>query len=86
MINKDTLKNMSNMSMKGILEALKMDTSKIDNIIISDIDFNDAPKFTDAHIESADYDGKEMTEEQLNEINEDYDFVYEAVINQIYNI
>jgi cellulose biosynthesis protein BcsQ len=86
MINKDTLKNMSNMSMKGILEALKMDTSKIDNIIISDIDFNDAPKFTDAHIEGADYDGEEMTEEQLNEINEDYDFVYEAVINQIYNI
>lgn len=61
-----------------------MDTTKIDNITFGDVDYSDAMRFTDAHIDSADYDGQAMTEEQLNEINEDYDFVHEKLIEHIY--
>ena len=39
--------------------------------------------FCDAFIESADYNGKEMTDKQLEEINNNSDFVYECVLNYI---
>lgn len=61
-----------------------MDYKKIDNIEVEGIDFKDYPEFCDAFIAYADYDGKPMTEIQLDEINEDADFVYECVLNQIY--
>jgi hypothetical protein len=61
-----------------------MDKSKIDNIVFSDVDVKDSPDFSDAFIESADYDGREMTEEELDEINNDSQFVYESLLNQLY--
>lgn len=61
-----------------------MNTDLIDNIVLGDIDYNDAPDFCDAYIESADYDGIPMDSEQLDWINEDSQFIYEAVIRQIY--
>jgi len=62
---------------------MKLDYSKIDNIEMDDVHTWDYPDFCDAFIESADYDGKEMTDEQLEEINSDGDFVYECVLNHI---
>ena len=56
----------------------------IDNIEVDGIDTKDYPDFCDAFIASADYDGKEMTEEQLDELNEDSDFVYECVQNHLF--
>jgi len=56
----------------------------IDNIEIDGIDTKDYPDFCDAFIASADYDGKEMTEEQLDKLNEDSDFVYECVQNHLF--
>lgn len=61
-----------------------MDYSKISNIEIDGINPRDYPDFADAYILSADYDGEPMTEEQLNEINRDSDFVYEQVIKFIF--
>ena len=58
--------------------------SKIDNIEIDGIDENDYPDFCDAFINNADYKGAEMTDDQLEEINDDSDFVYQAVINQLF--
>ena len=57
-----------------------MDLKKIDNIIINggkglNMDF------VDSYIESADYDGVKMTIEQLDEINENTEFVYQCVHN-----
>jgi len=60
-----------------------MNYKKIDNIEIDEIDPRDYPNFCDAFITSADYDGKPMTDEQLNEINNDSNFVYECVNNQL---
>lgn len=61
-----------------------LDYDLIDNISIADIDPKDAPDFTDAYIESADYKGREMTEQQLDQINENRDFVYEQILNKLY--
>ena len=63
-----------------------MNYKLIDNIVIDGIDNNDYPDFSDAFIISADYNGKTMTDEQLDEINEDRDFVYQCVLNNFFNI
>jgi hypothetical protein len=60
-----------------------MDKSKIDNVEVDGINTSDYPDFSNAFIYSADYDGKKMTEAQLDEINDDSDYVYEQVMNQI---
>jgi len=56
----------------------------IDNIEVDGIDFKDYPDFCDAYIASADYNGKPMTDDQLDELNEDRDFVYECVQNHLF--
>lgn len=61
-----------------------MDYSKITNVQLDNIDTRDYPDFCDAYIESADYDGEPMTEEQLDELNEDHDYVYQKVINHLF--
>lgn len=61
-----------------------LDYSKISHVEIADIDWSDAPDFCDAYISNAMYDGEEMTPEQLEEINNDTQFVYDQVINWIY--
>lgn len=61
-----------------------MDYSKITNVSLDGINTRDYPDFSDAYIESADYDGEPMTDEQLDELNEDYDFVYQKVLNHIF--
>jgi|TARA_R100001530_G_scaffold27155_4_gene21772 hypothetical protein len=60
-----------------------IDTTKVSDIEVEDVMLSDFPDFCDAYIASATYDGKEMTEEELNELNEDADFVYDAVIESI---
>ena len=66
-----------------ILEK-KMDYKKIDNIEIDGINTKDYPDFCDAYIVSADYDGKPMTDEQLDEINDDGQFQYECIMNDLH--
>ena len=61
-----------------------MDYSKIDNVEIEGIDTNDYPDFCDAYIASADYDGVPMTDEQLDEVNDNLDFVYDCVQNHLF--
>ena len=60
-----------------------MDYKKIDNIEVDGIDTKDYPDFCDAFIVSADYDGIPMTEEQLDEINDDGQFQYECIMNDL---
>jgi hypothetical protein len=61
-----------------------MEYKLIDNIEIDGIDTKDYPDFCDAYIVSADYDGMPMTEEQLDEINDDGQFQYECIMNYLY--
>lgn len=61
-----------------------MDYKLIDNIEVDGIDTKDYPDFCDAFIASAKYNGKPMTDEQLDELNEDGGFVYECVENHLF--
>lgn len=61
-----------------------LDYNKISNISFEDIDYKDYPDFCDAFISSANYDGQPMTEEQIDEINEDKDFVHEQLFDYLY--
>jgi hypothetical protein len=56
-----------------------MDYAKITNIEFDDVDKNDHPDYCDAYILSADYNGREMTEDELEEINQDRTFVLEKL-------
>lgn len=63
---------------------MNLDYSKIEDIEVDGIDRRDYPDFCDAFIMRAIYDGREMTEDEINSLNEDKDFVYEQVIKRIY--
>jgi hypothetical protein len=58
--------------------------SLIDNVDIDGIDFADYPDFSDAYIVSADYDGREMTDDEIELLNSDGEFVLEKVFEKIY--
>lgn len=61
-----------------------LDYTKIANIEFDGIDHSDYPDYCDAFITNADYDGEPMTEEQLEEINQDGSFVYESLMNHLF--
>ena len=60
-----------------------MDYKLIHNIEVDGIDYRDYPDFCDAYIASAYYDGKPMTDEQLDELNEDGDYVYGHIMDYL---
>jgi len=58
---------------------------EVEDMQFSDVDNSDYPDYSDAFVESATYKGREMTEEELNEINDDYrDFVYQKLMDWIF--
>lgn len=61
-----------------------LDYSKIDNVEVDGIDTSDYPDFCDAFIASATYKGRPMTERELDALNSDGDFVYEAVQRHLF--
>jgi hypothetical protein len=49
------------------------------------IDYKDYPDFCDAFISYAEFDdGTELTDDELDELNEDRDFVYERLMNYLF--
>jgi hypothetical protein len=62
----------------------RLHLDKIDNIIFDQIDYKDAPDFCDAYILSADMNGIEMNEEELDSLNENSGFVYQKLIDYLY--
>lgn len=62
-----------------------LDLTKIDNIQMGDVNLSDYPEFSDAFIESADYNGVEMTQAQLDFLNDNHqEFVYDNAYQSIY--
>ena len=61
-----------------------MDLTKINNIEFDGIDHEDHPDYCDVYISSADYNGKEMNEQELEELNDDRDFVYDKLWDYLY--
>ena len=61
-----------------------MDKSKITAIEFEDVNTSDYPDFCDAYISYAELDGVELTEDELIELNEDTDFVYNKLMLNIF--
>ena len=64
-------------------------TSKFNYKLFTDvafegIDHRDYPDYCDAFIASAEYDGRDLSDEELDELNEDSDLVYELLTDNLY--
>ena len=63
---------------------MKIDYSKIEIIEIDGINHGDYPDYVDAYISEADYNGKTMSDEMLDEVNDNDQFRYKAVWDYIH--
>ena len=64
---------------------MNLDLSKIEDIEFDGINHNDYPDFCDAFISSATYQNRDMTEEELEVLDEEYrDWVYEKLMDYLY--
>ncbi len=64
---------------------MKIDFKLITNVSVDGIDTSDYPDFCDAFIESADYKGKPMSDEMIDELNSEHlDFVSECVYDSLF--
>ena len=63
---------------------INLDYTKISDVEVEGIYTADYPDFCDAFIASADYDGREMTDVELDTLNDDSDFVYDAVQTHLF--
>lgn len=65
-----------------------LDLKCVEVVEMENVNIVDYPEFCDAYISKANYhEGgtvRELTEDELEKINEDYDFVYNNVINYLF--
>ena len=61
-----------------------IELTKVTDVVIAGIDMSDYPKFCDAYIESAKINGVEATEDECAELQEDYDFFYDKITEELY--
>lgn len=61
-----------------------MDLTKIENIEFENINVSDYPDFSDAFISYAEIDGRPLTDDELDQVNEDSYFVYETLIERLF--
>ena len=61
-----------------------MEKKLITNVKFEGIDHKDYPDYCDAYIVSADYNGEPMTDEQIEDLAEDTDLVYDLLIEHLY--
>jgi hypothetical protein len=61
-----------------------MELSKIENVVFGGIDMSDYPKFCDAYIESANYNGRPATEAELEDMQEDGEIFYNLLHDYIH--
>lgn len=61
-----------------------MNLENIQNIEMDGIDTTDYPDFCDAFIVSADYEGRKLTDKEIDALNENSCFIYECVLKQIF--
>jgi len=64
---------------------MQINLSQIENMEFEGVDFSDYPDFVDAFLVSADIDGRELTEEEVDYLNDEHrDFVNESVFDSIF--
>ena len=60
-----------------------IDYSKISDIRFAGLDMDDYPKFCDAYIDHALYDGMPISDELLEVINNNYDWLYDQLYSKL---
>lgn len=63
---------------------MELDYKKVSNIEFDGIDHSDMPDYCDAYIVSCDYDGEPASEEIIEMLNDDGDFVYEQLMDYLH--
>jgi hypothetical protein len=72
--------------MKKITSNEKLDINKVYDIEIDDIDTTDSPDFCDAFISKGLYEGRELTEEECIQLQDDNpEWFYEKVYAEAYS-
>jgi len=66
------------------MNTITLDYKKIEDIQFEGIDHKDYPDYCDAYISQAEYDGRPMTEEELEELNDDSCFVHQKLIEHLF--
>ena len=69
-----------------IINNMKIDVNKLENIEVEGIDTKDYPDFVDAFISYAEIDGVKLEDRQLDYLNDNHpNLVYDCVINKLYS-
>jgi hypothetical protein len=63
-----------------------LDYSKISDIEVNGVNIRNYPDFCDAFIASATYDGRPMSDSELDRLNSDTDYVYNCVMDRLYSL
>ena len=48
------------------------DIKKLDNVVVAGVDYRDYPDFVDAYIDTADYDGRPLSEDECAWVTDNY--------------
>lgn len=63
----------------------QINVEDVEDIVFSGIDFTDHPDYVDAYIESATYKNRDMTDVEIEELqNTEYMWVYEKLMDWIF--
>jgi len=63
---------------------MQLDTRKLENVVMADVQMYDFPDFVDAYVEYAEINGVELTDAQYDEVNENYEFLQESAYQSLY--
>ena len=61
-----------------------IDLSKITAIEFEDVDYKDFPDFSNAHIVKAEIEGRQLTQDEIDQVNEDALFVHESLMKKLF--
>lgn len=60
-----------------------IDINRVSNVVMGSVKAWDYPDFADAFIQTADLDGRPMTDEELELLNENSDFVWQCAFESL---
>ena len=63
---------------------MQLDTRKLENVVMADVQMYDFPDFVDAYVEYAEINGVELTDAQYDEVNENYEFLQQSAYEILY--
>lgn len=66
--------------MRTLINVLK---EMIDNIVFENVDRNDHPDYSNAFISYAEINGVSLSDEELDELNQDSSFVHEKLLESM---